>query len=84
MRSPRHGGNAGDFFDFRPWNKYSQLDYILLHLAFPIELSRKKSLNTSYLAPAFMATLLTGLVLAGPATAQDLAAGKARYTICAA
>ena len=84
MRGPRHGGNTEDLFDFRPWNKYSQLDYIFLHLAFPVEFSRKKSLKTLYLTPAFMATLLTGLVLAGPATAQDLAAGQSAYTLCLA
>ncbi len=81
MRYPRHGGNAGDTFDFRPWNNYFQLNYISLDLAFFVERSRKKSLKTPYLAPALLATLLTGLVLAGPATAQDLAAGKVRYDV---
>ena len=41
-------------------------------------------MNTSYFAPTFMAVLLTGLVLARPATAQDLNAGKTAYAVCLA
>ncbi len=41
-------------------------------------------MNTSYLAPLFMAVLLIGLALAHPAAAQDATAGKASYAVCVA
>ena len=41
-------------------------------------------MNPIRFAPLFIAVLLTGFALAGPATAQDLDAGKAAYAICLA